>query len=162
MTVFFKGFCYDFNDFFVIILSMKLPPQANKNVHLSPVDIMSQMQVLLSEKDDIIDKKSDVIASQKHRIEILEEYLRLAKSNRFSASSEQTPSEQGHLFNEAEDTAEPEQDELDLDETNGNDNNDDKKKTGRKTFSKNIPRHQVFAYLGFCAHPLEINLKPIF
>jgi len=50
---------------------------------------MSQMQVLLSkkegwikEKDDIIDKKSDVIASQKHRIEILEEYLRLAKSNR--------------------------------------------------------------------------------
>jgi len=136
---------------------MKLSPKANKNKTLPSVDVMSQMQVLLSkkedeikEKDDIIDKKSDVIASQKHRIDILEEYLRLAKSNRFSASSEKTPPEQGHLFNEAEDTAEPEQEELELDETNGNDNNDNndnKKKTGRKPFAKNIPRHQVFAYL---------------
>jgi len=126
---------------------MKPPLQANKNEASLPVDVMSQMQALLSEKDDIIDKKSDVIASQKHRIELLEEYLRLAKSNRFGASSEQTPPEQGHLFNEAEVIAEPEQNELELDETNGNNKLDDKKKTGRKPFAKNIPRHQVFAYL---------------
>ena len=136
---------------------MKLPPQANKNEHVPSVNVISQMQALLSkkegeikEKDDIIDKKSDVIASQKHRIEILEEYLRLAKSNRFGASSEQTPPEQGQLFNEAEILAKPTQDELELDEANGNENNDDnddKKKTGRKPFAKNIPRHQVFAYL---------------
>lgn len=131
-----------------IMLGMKLPPQANKNETVDSVDIMSQMQSLLSEKDgviqekdDIIDKKSDVIAQQKHRIEILEEYLRLANSKRFAPSSEQTP-EQGNLFNEAENAAEPEQEELTLPETNEN-----KGKTGRKPFAKNLPRHQVFAYL---------------
>jgi len=105
-------------------------PKANKNKTLDSVGIMSQMQVLLSEKDgvivdknniiqekdDIIDKKSDVIAQQQHRIEILEEYLRLANSKRFGPSSEQTP-EQGHLFNEAEISSEPEQVELALPET---------------------------------------------
>jgi len=137
------------------MFTMKLPPQANKNKTLDSVDVMSQMQVLLSEKDgviveknnliqekdDIIDKKSDVIAQQQHRIEILEEYLRLANSKRFGPSSEQTP-EQGNLFNEAESAAEPEQEELALPETDVV-----KAKTGRKPFAKNIPRHQVFAYL---------------
>ncbi len=162
MTVFSKAFRYDFNGFFVIvnatskpqIFAMKLPPQANKNKTLDSVDVMSKMQVLLSEKDgvikekdDIIDKKSDVIAQQQqqqqqqHRIEILEEYLRLANSKRFGPSSEQTP-EQGHLFNEAEISSEPEQEELALPETDVV-----KAKTGRKPFAKNIPRHQVFAYL---------------
>ena len=73
---------------------MKLPPQANKNKPVPSIDTLSLMRILLSEKDgviveknilitekdNIIDKKSDVIATQKHRIEILEEYLRLAKS----------------------------------------------------------------------------------
>lgn len=133
---------------------MKLPPQANKSIALTSVDTMSRMQYLLSEKegvikekDDIIDKKSDVIAQQKHRIEILEEYLRLANSKRFGTSSEQTQPEQGNLFNEAEVIAEPAQEELELDEIKGNDNTDNKKKTGRKPFAKHIPRHQVFAYL---------------
>ncbi len=131
-----------------IMLGMKLPPQANKNKTVHSVDIMSQMQSLLSEKDgvikekdDIIDKKSDVIAQQKHRIEMLEEYLRLANSKRFAPSSEQTP-EQGNLFNEAESTAEPEQEELELPQTDAVN-----ARTGRKPFGKNIPRHQVFAYL---------------
>ena len=149
MTVFFKPFCYEFNHYFVIILAMKLPPKANKNHDLASVDIMSQIQALLSEKDgvikekdEIIGKKSDVIAQQKQRIELLEEYLRLAKVNRFCASSEQTSPAQGQLFNEAETLAEPESEAPDLPTSD-----EQKKKTGRKPFAKSIPRHQVFAYL---------------
>jgi transposase len=137
---------------------MKLPPQANKNKPVPSIDTLSLMRILLSEKDgviveknilitekdNIIDKKSDVIATQKHRIEILEEYLRLAKSKRFAPSSEQTPPEQGNLFNEAETLSQPEQDTLDLSSAGDDDN---KKKTGRKPFDKKIPRVQVFAYL---------------
>ena len=142
MTAFFKRFRYVFNSFFVIITTMESPRNTNKNKHIPSIDAMSKMQALLSEKDDIIDRKSDVIASQKHRIEILEEYLRLANAKRFGSSSEQTPPEQGHLFNEAETLSEPEQETLDLPEAD-----DNKKKTGRKPFAKSIPRHQVFAYL---------------
>lgn len=126
------------------MLSMKLPPQASIHQAFTSADIMSQMQSLLSEKDDIIDKKSDVIAAQKKRIKLLEEYLRLANSKRFGASSEQTPSEQGSLFNEAEVLAEPEQEVLPL---AGVTNNAEKANTGRKPFAKHLPRHQVFAYL---------------
>ena len=130
---------------------MKLPPKANKNDDLASVDIMSQIQALLSEKDgvikekdEIIGKKSDVIAQQKQRIELLEEYLRLAKVNRFCASSEQTSPEQGQLFNEAETLAEPEPESEAPDLPTSD---EQKKKTGRKPFAKSIPRHQVFAYL---------------
>ena len=63
---------------------------------------MAQMRTLLSEKEDVIDKKSNVIVQQQQRIVQLEEYFRLAKHKRFGASSEQTPPEQGNLFNEAE------------------------------------------------------------
>ncbi len=128
---------------------MKLPPHTNENNNVSPDDIMTQMQslllkkeVALQEKNDIIDKKSDVIAQQKQRIEILEEYLRLANSKRFGPSSEQTPPEQGNLFNEAEVTSEPEQEELELSTPS-----EPKAKTGRKPFAKNLPRHQIFTYL---------------
>jgi transposase len=101
------------------------------------------MQVLLSEKDNIIDKKSSVITSQKRRIEFLEEYLRLEKSKRFASSSEQTTAEQGRLFNEVEATSEPEQEELLPEQPSDS----LKAKTGRKPFNKSIPRHQIFAYL---------------
>ena len=105
MTVFFSELRFSLTAFFVIILPMKLPPNANKNKPIPSVDSMSKRQDLLSkkdeiikEKDNIIDKKSEVIAAQKHRIEILEEYLRLANSKRFGASAEQTPPEQGNLL----------------------------------------------------------------
>lgn len=150
MTVFFNKSMFSLEAFLVIILSIKLPPNANKNKPIPSVDTMSKMQALLSKKDEviqekenIIDKKSDVIAAQKHRIEILEEYLRLANTKRFGASSEQTPPEQGHLFNEVEVDAKPE--EENTPEVSSSDN--DKNKTGRKPFAKSIPRHQVFAYL---------------
>ena len=104
---------------------------------------LEEMQVLLSEKDNIIDKKSNVITSQKRRIEFLEEYLRLEKSKRFASSSEQTTAEQGRLFNEAEANSEPEQEELLSEQPSDT----PKAKTGRKPFNKSIPRHQIFAYL---------------
>ncbi|MFQ3191732.1 MAG: transposase [Paraglaciecola sp.] len=81
---------------------MKLPPQDTENKTKLHLDAMSQMTALLSEKDVIIEQKTDVIAEQKKRIAMLEEYLRLANSKRFGASSEQTPPQQGHLFNEVE------------------------------------------------------------
>ncbi|PCH93576.1 MAG: IS66 family transposase [Gammaproteobacteria bacterium] len=152
MTVFFNGFLFNQVTFFAIIPPIKLPPQTNKNEPTPSIDTVLSMQDLLSKKDgvikeksDIIAKKSDVISEQKQRIEILEEYLRLSKVKRFGASSEQTPPEQGNLFNEAEVTAapEPEPDPLDLSSTD----DDKNKKTGRKPFDKKIPRHQVFAYL---------------
>jgi transposase len=100
------------------------------------------MAVLLSEKEDIIEQKSDVIAEQQKRIAMLEEHLRLSNAKRFGPSSEQTPPEQGNLFNEVEVTAEPEQEELPLPVTNA-----PKVKKGRKPLSDKLPRHQVFAYL---------------
>jgi transposase len=118
---------------------MKLAPKDKNNQGFTSNDTLSKMQALLSQKDDIINKKSDVIAEQKRRIKVLEEYLRLAKSKRFGSSSEQTPPEQGNLFNEVEvlDELEPQAPPAVV----------KKAKTGRKPFAKNLPRHQVFAYL---------------
>jgi transposase len=135
---------------------MKLPPNTNENNAYSDADIMSSLQAMLTEKDDvigeketliaqqsdIIEKKSDAIDSLKQRVKLLEEYLRLSNNKRFGKSSEQTPPEQGELFNEAEATTEPEQTELELPTTSA-----PKTKTGRKPFDKNLPRTQVFAYL---------------
>lgn len=122
---------------------MKLPPQATESKQEKPTGMMTQMKALLAEKDDLIDQKSEVIAQQKKRIELLESYLRLVNQKRYDASSEQTPPDQGELFNEAEATAEPEQDELPLEETEPK----PKAKKGRKSFSDNIPRIQHFSYL---------------
>lgn len=121
---------------------MKLRPQDTETQPEKPESIMAQMAVLLSEKDDIIEQKIDVIAQQKKRIAMLEEHLRLSHSKRFGPSSEQTPPEQGNLFNEAEALAEPEQAPLPLSETD-----ETKGKKGRKPLSDKLPRHQVFAYL---------------
>jgi len=104
---------------------------------------MTQMQALLAEKEDVIEQKSEVIAEQKKRIALLESYLQLANQKRFGASSEQTPPDQGTLFNEVEVTAEPEQDELTLEDTEVS----PKAKTGRKPFNDKLPRIQHFSYL---------------
>ncbi|WP_157964744.1 IS66 family transposase [Algibacillus agarilyticus] len=121
---------------------MKTPLKPIEYKDKSLDDIMTQVSSMLSEKDDIIDKKSEVITWQKQRIELLEEYLRLSNHKRFGSSSEQTTAEQGRLFDEAEITAEPEQSELLPDPPQNN-----KSKRGRKPFDKKLPREQVFAYL---------------
>ncbi|MFT7184705.1 MAG: transposase [Pseudohongiellaceae bacterium] len=122
---------------------MKNAPTNNDKEEKTSTNNLEEMQVLLSEKDNIIDKKSSVITSQKRRFEFLEEYLRLEKSKRFASSSEQTTAEQGRLFNEVEATSEPEQEELLPEQPSDS----PKAKTGRKPFNKSISRHQVFAYL---------------
>ena len=123
---------------------MKIPPQITENKQESSADILSQMRALLVEKDDVIEQKSEVISELKKRVEILEAHLRLANQKRFTSSSEQTSPNQGELFNEVEDIAEPEQDELALEDQN---DTKPKRKTGRKAFNKNLPRVQEFAYL---------------
>jgi transposase len=121
---------------------MKLRPQSTENKQETSADDMAKMHDLLIEKDEVIDQKSEVIAEQKARIALLGSYLRLANQKRFGARSEQTPPEQGQLFNEAEACAEPEQDEQPAEEPTK-----PKGKTGRKPFNHKLPRHQVFAYL---------------
>ena len=123
------------------MLVMKLPPQPTEKTTNNSELTLVQMEALLSKKEDIIDKKSDVIISLKQRVALLEEYLRLSKIKRFGASSEQTPPEQGNLFNEAEVVAEPEPEE------SPKVSSDKKAKTGRKPFSDKLPRVQVFAAL---------------
>ena len=49
---------------------------------------MAKMQSLLAEQADVIDQKSEVIAEQQKRIELLESYLRLANQKRSLISRE--------------------------------------------------------------------------
>ena len=81
----------------------------------------------------------DVISQQKNRIKILEEALRLSRSKRFAPSSEKSDG-QARLFDEAEQAA----DEELLPEVQPAQKPKKKAKTGRKPFSKNIPRVPVF------------------
>lgn len=142
---------------------MILPDSSLKKQADKPVHSVSEQLALLLEKDQIIDNqasiiecKSGVISEQKKRIQILEEALRLSKIKRFSPSSEQ--STQTSLFDEAEVEAaidfDQSQDRLDdVDEGTVEEESDTtppaetKKKTGRKPFSSDLPREQVFAYL---------------
>lgn len=91
----------------------------------------------ISEKNDVIEKKSTVIAQQKQRIEILEEYLRLERSRRFAPSSEKNSPQAEMQFDEAETLAAK---EVPSDETK---KSAKKKQGGRKGLSANIPRIQI-------------------
>lgn len=91
----------------------------------------------LVQKSEVIEQKSQVIAEQKRRIELLEEYLRLERHKRFGASSEKSP-DQGEFFNEAE-VAADEAPEPEAAAEPGK----AKRKPGRKPLSKSLPRVQV-------------------
>ena len=99
-----------------------------------------------ADKDElvgIIEQKTLVIFQQEKRIKILEEALRLARHKRFAPSSEQTHAQEC-LFDEAEaidEAVEPES------ESASQQTKSQKKKTGRKPFSKTIPRTPVFINL---------------
>lgn len=105
-------------------------------------NLLAEKAAVIAEKSDVIEKKTRVIAEQKKRIEVLEEYLRLARHKRFGASSEKNP-DQGEIFNEAELAA------CDVDEEPAADIDDSPEpvkatgKPGRKPLSKNLPREQV-------------------
>jgi len=104
-----------------------------------------------------VELKSEVIASLKQRIELLEEALRLSKIKRFAPSSEQ--SGQMSLFDDAEVEAtvefEPATDEA-VDEIEAiaagvasetSEPSQPKQKPGRKPFAANLPRVQIFITL---------------
>lgn len=97
----------------------------------------------LVEQDTIIDKKSEIIESQKKRIAALEEYLRLARAHRFGPSSEKHPGQVEILFNEAEVEEETAETSAALEELKTLTDTASPKKRGRKGLSKNLPRHQV-------------------
>jgi len=111
---------------------MKSAPQTKKNTGKTEQDIILEQQ-------QIIASKIVVIAAQDKRIKMLEDYLRLAKQKQFGRSSEKNPA-QGEIFNEAELTVET----LEAVSTK---NKKPHKKRGRKGFSKNTAREQIFINL---------------
>lgn len=98
---------------------------------------------MILEQRQIIEKKSVVIAQQKQRIKLLEEYLRLARQKQFGRSSEQHPG-QGEIFNEAELAACAVEEEPEETTAAASQNKTPPKKRGRKGFSENIPREQIY------------------
>ncbi len=98
----------------------------------------------LTSKEDVINdhlqaikQKNVVIKEQQRRIELLEQYLRLERLQRFSRSSEKISS-QGDLFDEAE--LEVDADEL---KTQFPEKTPLKKKTSEKALSNKLPRIQI-------------------
>ena len=94
----------------------------------------------------MIESKSRVIAEQKQRIAVLEEYLRLERARRYGPSSESTQNQMALVFNEAEaEEAESEVSQAleELRELTDTDTDSSGKKRGRKGLSKSLPRHQV-------------------
>ena len=96
-----------------------------------------------------VELKSEVIASLKQRIELLEEALRLSKIKRFAPSSEQ--SGQMSLFDDAEVGATVEFEAVDAIEagvaSETSEPSQPKQKPGRKPFAANLPRVQIFITL---------------
>jgi transposase len=145
-------------------ISMILPnfPALEPNDHSA--FLLPEMIAELLKKAERVDEltqtvelKSEVIASLKQRIELLEEALRLSKIKRFAPSSEQ--SGQVSLFDDAEVEATVEFDaktdeavdeieaiEEDVD-SESTEPSQPKKKPGRKPFAGNLPRVQIFITL---------------
>ena len=121
--------------------------------------LLPEMIVELLEKAQRVDAltqtvelKSEVIASLKQRIELLEEALRLSKIKRFAPSSEQ--SGQMSLFDDAEVEATVEFEAVDEVEaieagvaSETTEPSQPKQKPGRKPFAANLPRVQIFITL---------------
>lgn len=108
----------------------------------------------VDELTQTVEIKSEMIASLKQRIELLEEALRLAKVKRFAPSSEQ--SRQMSLFDDAEVEAtidfeavtDEAVDEVGVIEagvaSETTESSQPKQKPGRKPFAGNLPRVQIF------------------
>jgi len=119
---------------------MELTTRQDENETASDQDI-------ILEQRQIIEKKSTVIAQQKRRIEILEEYLRLAKQKQFGRSSEKNPN-QDEIFNEAElVSCAIETMDTETEKPATQTYKPISKKRGRKGFSENIPREQIYIEL---------------
>jgi len=114
------------------------------NITHTPVikspEVRSYIEDLITDaqlKDDVITKKDGVINEQQKRIAQLEEYLRLARVQRFGRSSEKSP-HQGELFDEAELEVDAEALASQLPEKKPV-----KKKSPNKALSSKLPRIQI-------------------
>ncbi|GMR16803.1 MAG: IS66 family transposase [Gammaproteobacteria bacterium] len=115
----------------VIKSSKKYPYVDDLLSDLSPKDKLIQDHL------HVIKQKDVVIEEQQKRIALLEEYLRLARVQRFGRSSEKTPG-QGDLFDEAE----LEVDAAEL-KSQLTDQAPVKKKKPEKALSSTLPRYQI-------------------
>ena len=112
----------------------------NKTLNEKNEDSLSAFrQASNGELLNVIEQNIQIISQHESRIKILEEALRYARNKRFAPSSEQSE-RQGNLFDEAEleATAEVSEPELTILPVKK------KEKTGRKPFSKSLPRTQIF------------------
>lgn len=113
------------------------------------VDDIVFLMAKIGEQENIIEKKSDVIAELKKRITRLEEYLRLARTQRFGPSSEKSAAQEEMVFNDLEATQDSEADtatqaaQQALSELHAMDDTPTPKKRGRKGLSPNLPRVQI-------------------
>lgn len=105
------------------------------------LEILTDKDRELEQKDQVIGKKSEVIEQLNRRIQCLEEYLRLERARRFGPSSEKNANQGELLFNEAEAVEEVSAVETALEALQETTNTP--KKRGRKGLSKTLPRHQV-------------------
>lgn len=114
--------------------------KTHKESPSSPVNTedhdIDTLRFMLGVKEDIIDKKSLVIQSQKVRIALLEEKLKLQLVKQYQSKSEQQPDQLG-MFNEAEDL---QADESASEETS--ESKTGKKSSGQKGLNPDIPRVQ--------------------
>jgi transposase len=120
---------------------MEMTFTSPQNSQQDMANLLIEQAGVIANKVEVIEQKSLVIAEQQKRIELLEEYLRLARHKQFGPSSETHPG-QGEIFNEAElEACEDAEDEC-VAETTPESTTAPKKK-GRKPLSKNLPRVQV-------------------
>jgi len=108
--------------------------------------LLAEKEQLLEEKDELLqahqkhlDDKDHLIDEQAKHIRLLEEYLRLAKVQKFSSSSEKLPF-QAHLFDEAELEVALSEFEQQLPEE---DRVRPRCKTRSRGLSENLPRQQI-------------------
>lgn len=126
-----------FNDIIESMFTSSSTDHITLSVHEK---MLTEKDAVLATKEELIEKQTEVIDSQKRRIAVLEEALRLSRHKAFAPSSE-AESGQVQLFgadlpsaNEPEET-----------DTSANDDstNSRKRKGGRKGLNPNIPREQV-------------------
>lgn len=80
---------------------MQSARKSTGNTQDSASSEVADLLALLAEKERQLDNKDHIIREQQKRIALIEEYLRLAKVQRFGASSEKLPF-QADIFDEAE------------------------------------------------------------
>ena len=142
----------------IFMILPNFPPvnQDDASAYLLPeaIAVLLEKAQHVDELTQAVALKSEVIASLKQRIQILEEALRLSKVKRFAPSSEQ--SQQLSLFDEAEVESTLDLESATDDVTATDDEGlesaatelaKQKQKTGRKPFADSLPREQIFISL---------------